>query len=193
MSGSRSLARSARAPTRCRSTERMSSFTSSITPTVFGSSRIPGRCHPRRRCREDSSPGRVPMATAQKEFIVRAPADGVWAAFRDVGAVHTRLARKFVTDCRLDGDSRIVTFADGTVVRERIVTIDEARRRLSYAVTEWRATHHNASFQVFDEGDGRTRIVWITDVLPNDLGGLIDGMMEQGAAAMKQTLEAADR
>jgi uncharacterized protein YndB with AHSA1/START domain len=133
------------------------------------------------------------MATAHKEFIVRAPADRVWAAFRDVGAVHTRLARKFVTDCRLDGDSRIVTFADGTVVRERIVTIDEARRRLAYAVTEWRATHHNASFQVFDEGDGRTRIVWITDVLPNDLGGLIDGMMEQGAAAMKQTLEAADR
>jgi hypothetical protein len=33
------------------------------------------------------------MATAHKEFIVRAPADRVWAAFRDVGAVHTRLAR----------------------------------------------------------------------------------------------------
>jgi hypothetical protein len=133
------------------------------------------------------------MATAYKEFIVRVAADHVWAAFRDVGAVHTRLAQKFVTDCRLDGDSRIVTFADGTVVRERIVTIDDARRRLAYAVTEWRTTHHNASFQVFDDGDGRTRIAWITDLLPNDLGGLIDGLMEQGAAAMTQTLEATNR
>jgi hypothetical protein len=74
-------------------------------------------------------------------------------------------------------------------VRERIVTIDESQRRLAYAVVEWRATHYNASFQVFPESDARARIVWTADFLPNDLANLIDGLMEQGVAAMRQTLE----
>jgi len=39
------------------------------------------------------------------------------------------------------------------------------------------------------EGDGRCRLVWVTDLLPNDMSGAIGGMMEQGSAAMKQTLE----
>jgi hypothetical protein len=46
--------------------------------------------------------------------------------------VHTRLARGFVTDRRMDGKDRIVTFANGLVAREVIVDIDErARRRLA--------------------------------------------------------------
>jgi uncharacterized protein YndB with AHSA1/START domain len=129
------------------------------------------------------------MATIYKEFTVEAPAAHVWAALRDVGAVHSRLAQKFVTDTRVDGDSRLVTFANGVVVRERIVTIEEDRRRLAYAVVEWQATHYNASFQVFAEGDGRSRIVWIADLLPDSLAAAVDGMMEQGVTAMTQTLE----
>jgi len=129
------------------------------------------------------------MATIYKEFTVAAPAAHVWAALRDVGAVHSRLAQQFVTDTRVDGDSRLVTFANGLVVRERIVTIDEERRRLVYAVVEWQATHYNASFQVFGEGEGHSRIVWIADLLPDNLAAAVDGMMEQGVTAMTQTLE----
>jgi hypothetical protein len=130
------------------------------------------------------------MATVHKEFTVHASAAHVWSAIRDIGAVHSRLAQRFVTDTRVEGDTRLVTFANGVTVRERIVTIDESRRRLAYAVVEWRATHYNASFQVFPEGDARARIVWTADFLPNDLADLIDGLMEQGVAAMRQTLDA---
>jgi hypothetical protein len=130
------------------------------------------------------------MATIQKEFTVNAPVAHVWAALRDIGAVHFRLAQQFVTDTRVEGDSRLVTFANGVTVRERIVTLDDELRRLAYAVVEWRATHYNASFQVFPDGDTRSRIVWIADLLPNDLGDLVGGLMEQGVGAMKQTLEA---
>jgi activator of HSP90 ATPase len=129
------------------------------------------------------------MATIHKEFTVHAPVDRVWAAFLDIGAVHTRLARRFVVDTRLEGGSRVVTFANGAVVRERIVTVDEARRRLAYAVTEWQTTHHNASFQVFDDGNGHSRVVWITDLLPNELGAVVGELVEHGAAAIKRTLE----
>jgi carbon monoxide dehydrogenase subunit G len=130
------------------------------------------------------------MATIQKEFLVEAPVEDVWAAIRDIGAVHSRFAQHFVVDTRLEADSRLVTFANGATVRERIVTIDEERRRLVYSVVEWKTTHHNASFQVFADGKYRTRVVWIADLLPNDLADLVGGLMEQGAAAIKTTLEA---
>jgi hypothetical protein len=129
------------------------------------------------------------MASIYQEIIVEPPPETVWEALRDIGAIHTRLARGFVTDTRLDGDSRLVTFANGAVVRERIIDIDDRRRRLVYAVVEWRATHHNASFQVFPADGNRTRLVWIADLLPNDLAPLVDGMMQQGCDAMKRTLE----
>jgi Polyketide cyclase / dehydrase and lipid transport len=131
------------------------------------------------------------MASIRKEMLIEACPDDVWAAVRDVGAVHTRLAPGFVTDCRLDGDARIVTFANGLVARELIVDIDDAARRLVWAVVGGRPTHHNGSLQVFAEGDGRSRVVWIGDLLPHDLAGAIAGMMEQGMGAMKRTLEQA--
>jgi hypothetical protein len=129
------------------------------------------------------------MASIHREIELEASPEHVWEAIRDVGAVHTRLARGFVTDTRLDGDSRIVTFANGAVVRERIVDIDDERRRLAYAVAEWRTTHHNASFQVFPAGGHRCRLVWITDLLPNDLAPQVEEMVQLGCESMKRTLE----
>ena len=131
------------------------------------------------------------MASIRKEIAVEAPADQVWDAVRDVGAVHTRLARGMVRDTRLDGDSRLVTFANGETVRERIVDIDDRSRRLAYAVVGWRTTHHHASFEVVTDGESRSRVIWVADLLPDELTGLVDGLMEQGSAAIKATLEAA--
>ena len=130
------------------------------------------------------------MASIHKELEINAPAEDVWDAIRDVGAVYTRLARQFVIDTQLDGDSRLVTFANGEVVRERIVTMDDHARRLVYAVVDWRTTHHNASFQVVP-GDTGCRLVWITDLLPDSLAALVNGFVEQGCVAIRQTLETA--
>jgi carbon monoxide dehydrogenase subunit G len=128
------------------------------------------------------------MASIRKEFTVSARPEDVWNALRDVGAIHDRLAKGFVTNTRLEGESRVVTFANGTVVRELIVDVDDKARRLAYAVVEWQTTHHNASFQVFPNGEG-SRVVWITDLLPNTLADTVSGFMEQGAIAMKRTLD----
>ena len=129
------------------------------------------------------------MASIRKEMTIDAPAADVWDAIRDVGAVHTRLAKNMVLATRLEGDSRIVTFANGEVVRERIVGIDDRARRLAYSAVDWRTTHHNASFEVLADGVRRSRIVWMTDLLPDALAELIDGLMEQGCAAITATLE----
>jgi hypothetical protein len=131
------------------------------------------------------------MASIRKEILIEARPENVWAAVRDVGAVHQRLVPGVLVDARLDGDARVVTFASGAVARELLVDVDDEARRFAYAVVEGplRATHHNASMQVFANGEGRSRLVWITDVLPNDLAASISTLVEQGSAAMKQTLE----
>jgi hypothetical protein len=129
------------------------------------------------------------MASIHKEVLIDSPADRVWDALRDVGAIHTRLATGFVVDTRLEGDSRLVTFAGGLVARERIVDVDDRARRVVYSIVEGRPTYHHASIQAFPDGIARTRVVWIADLLPADLAASVGGMMEQGCAAMKRTLE----
>lgn len=130
------------------------------------------------------------MASIRREVSIEVAPEAVWSGLRDVGALHTRLAVGFVTDCVLDGDARIVTFANGMVVRELIVDVDDGARRLVSAVGG-RLTHHNASAQVFAEGPQHSRLVWIADLLPHALAPAIAGMIEQGTAAMKRTLESA--
>jgi len=131
------------------------------------------------------------MASVRKEISVHARPEQVWDAIRDVGALHTRLVPGFVTDCRLEGNTRIVTFANGVVAREVIVDVNESDRRLVWAAQGCRLTHHNASVQVFAEGGERSRIVWIADLLPNEMAPAIEGMIEQGTIAMKNALERA--
>lgn len=130
------------------------------------------------------------MATIHKEAHINVPVDVAWAAVRDVGAVHRRLTPGLVVDCHLDGDARVVTFANGLVVRELIVTIDDNARRVAYASVGGRARHHNASMQLLAEGDG-TRFVWTTDVLPDELASSIGGLMDEGTKLIQRTLEAA--
>jgi carbon monoxide dehydrogenase subunit G len=131
------------------------------------------------------------MASIHKEIAVNARPERVWDAIRDVGAVHKRLAPGFVTDTRLDGDARVVTFASGLVARELIVDLDDQARRLVWSVVGSKMTHHNASLQVFPDGEARSRVVWIADLLPNELRDYIGGMIEQGMATMKKTLDGA--
>jgi hypothetical protein len=51
-------------------------------------------------------------------------------------------------------------------------------------------TYHHASMEVGDAGPGRCRFVWITDFLPKEIGGSLTGLIEQGATALKASLEA---
>jgi hypothetical protein len=128
------------------------------------------------------------MASIYKDIPIDAAPDHVWAAVRDFGAVHKRLVPGFVLDARLDGDARIVTFANGTVARERLVDCNEARRRLVYAVISERVTQHSASVQVLADGNTGSRVIWIVDVLPNEIAPYIDGQMDQAALVMQKAL-----
>jgi carbon monoxide dehydrogenase subunit G len=128
------------------------------------------------------------MASIRREFAIEAPAEKVWDAVRDVGAAHRRLFPGVLTDVCLDGDARIVTFANGLVVREAIVDLDDETRRFAWTASGGRLTHHHASMQVFAEGERRSRLLWVTDLLPNELHADIAALVDAGTAALMKAL-----
>jgi hypothetical protein len=128
------------------------------------------------------------MASVRREIQVTASPAGVWEAVRDVGGPHKRLAPGFLTDTRMQGDARVVTFANGIVARELIVDVDDTARRLVWSVVGGRLTHHNASLQVFEGPGSGSTVVWIADLLPHELRDAIAGLIDQGMAVMQRTL-----
>ena len=128
------------------------------------------------------------MASIRQEIVIEADPDVVWDAVRDFGALHLRLAPGFVTDCRLEGADRIVTFFTGTVLRERLVSCDDESRRLVWAIVDGPYAHHNGAVEVSAREDGRTHYAWTTDVLPDELGEPTAQQMKRGMAAMEATL-----
>ena len=128
------------------------------------------------------------MASVYREFKVDTSAERAWAALADFYAVHRRVVPGFVTECVADGSVRVVTFFNGLVAREQLVACEPDVRRVCYASVAGRATHHNASVQVFEDGPQSARIVWITDVLPDELAAPIASMMDRGIEVMQATL-----
>jgi carbon monoxide dehydrogenase subunit G len=134
------------------------------------------------------------MASIRKEIVIDAPPAEVWSAVRDYGQVHTRLCPGVVTDTRMEGgELRVVTFASGLVLRELIVDVDDQARRFVWSAIEGRAKHHNGAMQVLDEGAHASRLVWVADILPHELGPIVATIMETGLAATKAHLEAQAR
>jgi hypothetical protein len=129
------------------------------------------------------------MATITKSIATVAPVGAVWSAIRDIGALHTRLVPGFVLDTVLDGDARIVTFANGMVVREPIIAIDDQHDRLVWSSDGPHFDHYNASAQAIEQADDTTVVVWTADFKPDELADVVDEMMTAGAAAMKLALD----
>jgi hypothetical protein len=111
-----------------------------------------------------------------------------WEAVRDFANVHERVAAGFVTASRLDNGDRIVTFETGAQARERLIDVDDERRRLVYSVIDSSLgfIHHQASVEVVAtaENEGRSRLVWTADLLPDTLRPVVEAMMTQGASAI---------
>ena len=85
------------------------------------------------------------MRSIRKEIYINAPVTLIGGALRDVGALHTKLVPGFVTDTRMDGTARIVTFGNGMVAREEIVSVDEKRHRIALAILDAPFQHYSAA------------------------------------------------
>jgi Polyketide cyclase / dehydrase and lipid transport len=113
----------------------------------------------------------------------------VWAAVREVYAADKYLFPGIITAIERDGDMRTVILANGLAVKERILSVDDTEHRIAYSAFGGNVTHHLSTMQVLPEASGCT-VIWISEILPVELKGIIEDNMAQGSALMKQTLEA---
>jgi hypothetical protein len=129
------------------------------------------------------------MASIHHEVVVKMDTDEAWAALRQVGQAH-RLFAPVLVGGQLDGDIRTVSFANGMVVRERILDVDDQRKRVAYAVLDGPGLEfHHASMELLEEGPGRCRFRWITDFVPDNAAAALQPLIEQGSQALKKNLE----
>jgi hypothetical protein len=132
------------------------------------------------------------MASIRKDVVVEVGEEVAWDALRRIGEPHTLFA-PVLTSSSLADDVRTVQFANGLVIRERILDVDEEHRRVAYAaVAPQGMTYHHASMEIGLAGPGRCTFVWITDFLPADAAEGLQPLIDQGAAAFKQNLERAN-
>jgi len=130
------------------------------------------------------------MASIIRELSIQVDTLRAWAAVRDVGNVHVKLAPGIVARATYEHGVRHVVFANGLEIDEAIVSIDDAHQRLVYAVQN-RAKHHQASMQVVADGDSRCRLIWITDILPDEAADRFASVMDQALPIIKRTVESA--
>jgi hypothetical protein len=129
------------------------------------------------------------MASIRQQVVVEVSAENAWAAVRRVGDAHELFA-PVLAKSELDGDMRTATFANGMVVHERILDVDDERRRVAYTATDGPGmAYHHASMEILEQGPGRCLFVWITDFLPREIGDNLRPLIEQGTRALKAKLE----
>lgn len=129
------------------------------------------------------------MASIQKSIEIKRGAEQAWAALRVVGNAH-QLFAPVLADAELDGDVRTARFANGMVVHERILDIDEKTRRVAYTVVDGPGmSYHHASMQIVDAGEDRCKFVWITDFLPAEAGPVLAPLIDYGTTSLKANLE----
>jgi hypothetical protein len=127
------------------------------------------------------------MASVIVESELACAPERAWALLADVDNPHKAFAG-VLTDARAEEGARVVTFANGMVVREIIVGVDPARRRVAYAVTDGRFSQHSSAMQIVGDG-GHCRFLWSSDFLPDEVAALVEGLMRQGAEAFARIAE----
>lgn len=132
------------------------------------------------------------MASIRIEFDIAADAAHVWQVIGDWADGPARMAPGYVVSSRAADDVRVVTFADGFVARERLVTRDDEARRIVYSlIGDTAPEHDNAVMQVVPDGPGRCRMHWSRDVLPDEAAQPLSAAMNEAAPIIKRALETA--
>ncbi|HEV2269314.1 MAG TPA: SRPBCC family protein [Steroidobacteraceae bacterium] len=131
------------------------------------------------------------MASIYRDIAIARSPESAWEALRQYDAA-AQLFAGVLVDCRCDGNTREVTFANGAKITEHLVTCDDSRRRLVYTVRHEAYEHHSASMQIVTDPVG-CRFLWISDLLPDELAAKVGPLMEAGCQALKKNLERHDR
>jgi hypothetical protein len=138
------------------------------------------------------------MTYASCKATINRPADAIWRVLSDFGAACRHLV--MVINCTVEGEGvgalRTLTYADGSVIVERLQALDDHAHRLSYALLS------NTPFRdclttvtVRDLGCEQCEVEWSaifhSDGLPvNEAQEMLEGAFELNGRALERFLAA---
>ena len=123
--------------------------------------------------------------------------DRAWAAIREIGRLDVWFPT--IATCRIAGDGvgayRHMTLHRGGDIVDRIMAIDEARRRLTYErqASPFPVTSYRGTVEVFESFDSSAVVVWTVDFesKPEDATAVADALttgIGAGVAGMDHDL-----
>jgi carbon monoxide dehydrogenase subunit G len=128
------------------------------------------------------------MAHAQAEIVVNASPDATWSIVRHFHGLHEWMPG--IDDLVSEGDDRVLSMM-GMSVRERLVSLDDAARAITYSIVDGVPIEsHEATITVVEEGDG-CRVLWSVTATPDEMAGMMSGIYQQALEPLKAKAEGA--
>lgn len=136
------------------------------------------------------------MGQTRVEETIDAAPDAVWDLVRDFGGIQRW--NPTLDSCELDrpgvGGVRTIKMG-GSTVRERLETLDEERRTMSYSILEAPLPVRNylATVELSPVGPNQTRVIWSSTFEPagmseDQLAQLFSGIYQAAIAGMRIAL-----
>jgi hypothetical protein len=129
------------------------------------------------------------MAKFAESVYVQAAPDAVWSEVGNVGGISAWLP--FITESRVEGDTRYCVAGENGNLVEQIVARDEAGRSYEYTISEapMPIDFIHSAIDVVPDGSG-TRVTWSTTVTPPELIDMFRPIYVEGLENLKVRLEA---
>jgi uncharacterized protein YndB with AHSA1/START domain len=127
------------------------------------------------------------LGSIRHQVRIARPAADVWALAGDPARLHEWFPG--ITDCRVDGASRVITLGSGLEMPEEILVADSIQRRFEYRITAPIVTHHRGTLDVIELGDDECLVVYTTDADPRAMALMIGGGTAGALDELKRLLE----
>jgi hypothetical protein len=137
------------------------------------------------------------MLHATQVVTIHTPVDTIWQTISDFGAGATYLA--MVAHCTVQGAGtgalRTLTYLDGSVIVERLETVDQATHCLSYnLISDTPFGNCLTTMALRALTPDQVELHWTADFQPTNLPenealSLMEGMLADNCRALKQLLE----
>lgn len=95
-----------------------------------------------------------------------------------------------VTDCTLEGDVRSLNLPGAGLIKERILSRDEQARTMTYSCIESPIPLKTHQAEIcLNEESGQTRMIWRTEVAPEQFERFIEESMDGAIVQLHKMLE----
>jgi carbon monoxide dehydrogenase subunit G len=122
------------------------------------------------------------MAEGAVDVTVGAAPDAVWEKVGDFGGIGAFFPG--IDSFRLEGDDRIIGMF-GMEIRERLVSRDDAARRITYSVVDGvPIDSHEATITVEPDGEG-SKVTWAYAVTPDEMAPIFGDTYKAALATLE--------